>query len=103
MTVNELKAILSETRINHYFITAPNGTKVPYITYNMGNENFYADDSPLVDIPSIVINYYDIKRNDANEIMIENVLNDNGITWRKSHDYDYDSKTYITVYESEGL
>ena len=103
MTINDLKAILSETGISHHFITAPNGTKVPYITYNMDTENFYADDTPLVDLPSITINYYDIKRNDSNEILIENVLNQHNMPWRKSHDYDDDSKVFVTVYESEGL
>lgn len=103
MTINDLKAILSETGISHHFITAPNGTKVPYITYNMDTENFYADDKPWKDFPSITINYYDIKRNDSNEAAIENVLNSHEITWRKSHEYDSDSKVFITVYESEGL
>lgn len=103
MTINKLKEILIKTGIKSFYITAPNGTKVPYITYNMDTENFYADDTPLVDLPSITINYYDIKRNDSNELMIENVLNQHNMPWRKSPDYDDDSKVFVTVYESEGL
>ena len=103
MTINKLKEILIKTGIKSFYITAPNGTKVPYITYNMDTENFYADDTPLVDLPSITINYYDIKRNDSNEILIENVLNQHNMPWRKSPDYDDDSKVFVTVYESEGL
>lgn len=103
MTINKLKEILSKTGIKSFYITAPNGTKVPYITYNMDTENFYADDTPLVDLPSITINYYDIKRNDLNELLIEDVLNQHNMPWRKSPDYDDDSKVFVTVYESEGL
>ena len=99
MTINKLKEILIKTGIKSFYITAPNGTKVPYITYNMDTENFYADDTPLVDLPSITINYYDIKRNDSNELMIENVLNQHNMPWRKSPDYDDDSKVFVTVYE----
>ena len=103
MTINKLKEILSKTGIKSFYITAPNGTKVPYITYNMDTENFYADDTPLVDLPSITINYYDIKRNDSNELLIEDVLNQHNMPWRKSPEYDDDSKVFVTVYESEGL
>ena len=101
MTVSEIKSILKETGIPSFWITAPDKTKVPYITYRVSVSNFYADNKPLHPILGITINYYDIKRNDINESKIEEILNSHEISWNKNPEYDDTSKVFITVYESE--
>lgn len=101
MTKQEIYNLLNNVAPT-YYSHAPLGTYLPFITYITDHDNnFGADNMVYKQVTGVTITLY-MSENDLNlEDMINNALDDAGIYWTSSSDYDESQKLYTTIYETE--
>lgn len=105
MTLEELKNILEATGFpvaySHFTETENNPLpKPPFICYiEIFSSNFAADNKVYKDIKNIQIELYTDKKDEAAEIKVETVLNDNEIFFYSSETYIESENLYQKIYE----
>lgn len=101
MTYAEIKTMLEGTGIKTFYHHAPDGTKVPFMTYKVSESNFASDNENYQNIKSLTIYFYSKYKDLTSEGLIETVLNDNNLIWRKDSDYNSAEKINYTIYTTE--
>lgn len=77
---------------------------LPFVVYYYPeSDNFSADNKSYQQITALSIEFYSDNKDFINERIIENVLSDNDIPYRKTETYIQDEHMYQTLYESEVL
>jgi len=102
MTVAGFKAMLDTLDIPVFYDHGDNGTRVPYITYTLTQDNnFFADNKVYQKIQTLRIVLYTMKRDESLMEQLEAVLSDHEIPWSQDETYQGtgDSKVYMEIYE----
>lgn len=101
MTNREIRSLLNSIAPT-YYSHAPIGTALPFITYLANHENnFGADNKVYQIITDVTITAYMTAEDLDIEDSINAALDDAGIYWTSSTDYDREQKLYTTIYEME--
>ena len=103
MTLEELKTILSGTRLPVSYSNLPIGENArPYIVYyQTGVNNFAADGIAYFSAKRFTIVLYSDNRDRVSEGLIETALSTAGIFWNKTEDYLDNDKLFSVIYEIE--
>lgn len=101
MTQAEFKAQLETTKLPVYYLYAPIGTKVPFITYDWNSDNFGADNKVYQRIANVTVYYYHADYDDSSAL--ETVFNENELFWNVERVYSADQKVYLDTYTMEVL
>lgn len=99
----EIKEILNEIGIPyrlHHFET-DDAIEPPFMVYVMRNRPFAADGGSYVQIMELDIELYTDYKNGCLEGQVEQVLDANGIRYKKTEGYLEDEKMYEVLYETE--
>ena len=96
MTIADVKKVLSVPGVTVHYDHAPEGTKVPFITYTChADSNFFADDKVYQKISSMRAVLYSTKKNEKLETLIEE------IPWSMTDEFENEQKVFMTIYEAE--
>lgn len=102
MTIADVKKVLSVPGVTVHYDHAPEGTKVPFITYTChADNNFFADDKVYQKISSMHAVLYSTKKDGKLEAMIEDALNEAEIPWSMTDEFKNEQKVFMTIYEAE--
>lgn len=101
MTKAEFKAQLETTKLPVYYMYAPIGTKVPFVTYFWNSDNFGADDKAYQRIANVTVEYYHSAYDDSSAL--EQVFDENDLFWNVERVFSADQKLYVDTYTMEVL
>jgi len=104
MTLTEFKTMLSGTglQVAYQFFAEKACPDMPFITYDVpGSNNFSADNKIFQKVRHINIHLWTIKKDEASELLIENVLSNNGLPWSKRETYLSAERCFEIIYETE--
>lgn len=71
------------------------------MTYKVSESNFASDNENYQNIKSLTIYFYSRYKDLTSEGLIETVLNNNNLIWRKDSDYNSAEKINFSVYTTE--
>lgn len=85
-----------------YYVQAPIGTLLPFITYETDHENnFGADDKVYQEVTGVTVTLYMRAEDLSIETELNEALKEAELFWTSSSGYDDDQKVFTTVYEME--
>lgn len=103
MTLEELKAVLDNTKLQVSYSSVPIAeAEKPYIVYwQTGVRNFAADGIAYYSRKTVTISLYSDTRDRTSEGLIEAELAKANIYWTKTNDFLDDEKIFETIYTIE--
>lgn len=101
MTLIEIKAMLDTLGYPVAYSHFKQATDLPFICYlDAGTNNYNADNAVYQKVQNIDIELYFEHKNSTTEKALEDLLNENGITWESYPDvWIEDEKVYRKLYE----
>lgn len=104
MTATEIQTALSNTGLEFAYYKYPENEvpELPYGVYYFPNSNgFFADGTNYAGKFQLNVELYTKQKSFENEALIDNALNDLGISYTKYESYIPEERMYEVLYESE--
>ena len=100
MTLNELSQLLETLNIPVFYSHTNSKVKAPYLVYyEIGSQNFKADNKVYVKFKRIQIELYTSKKNTALENQLETLLDDHSLSYDPDYFYLEGEKVFQVMYE----